>query len=270
MQKRYFWLKLRDSFFDEIYIKALRAKEDGDTLVVIYLKMALLSLKTDVTIPYGGYFKTFESELANALNEDEEKVCETVKALLDMKAIETTENGGVFMSAISDCIGSECASAERVRKHRDAQKNKAVTATMLQCNKNVTTDIDIEIDIRDKRYNISSSQNKKNSPQIDYQNFVDSFNSTCTSLPKVKTITDKRKKSISKAVELLGNIKQEDFFCMVENSDFLTGRTGTWRGCCFDWITKPSNLVKIIEGNYENKSNKLQTTAQLDYNESIF
>ena len=41
-------------------------------------------------------------------------------------------------------------------------------------------------------------------------------------------------------------------FKKVEQSDFLTGRTGNWR-CSFDWVLKPSNWQKISEGNYDNK-----------------
>ncbi|MNP53901.1 hypothetical protein D3C76_1484160 [compost metagenome] len=42
---------------------------------------------------------------------------------------------------------------------------------------------------------------------------------------------------------------------MVEASDFLTGRDGKWGNCGFDWIIKESNYIKILEGNYANKSN---------------
>jgi hypothetical protein len=43
-----------------------------------------------------------------------------------------------------------------------------------------------------------------------------------------------------------------DFFKRVEASDFLTGRTGNFHGCGFDWVIQPANRQKIIEGNYDN------------------
>lgn len=46
-EKRYFWLKLKDDFFDKKYIKALLKLPQGDSLTVIYLKMQLKSLKTE-------------------------------------------------------------------------------------------------------------------------------------------------------------------------------------------------------------------------------
>ena len=89
-------------------------------------------------------------------------------------------------------------------------------------------------------------------PRFDYQSVIDCFNSVCKSLPKVQKLTDKRRKAIKNASKLLGEMSFDDLFAKVEQSDFLTGRTGKWNGCCFDWILQPSNLTKIIEDNYSN------------------
>lgn len=59
------------------------------------------------------------------------------------------------------------------------------------------------------------------------------------------------------ADKLLGGMSFDELFSLVENSDFLTGRNGKWSGCGFDWILQPSNLTKIIEGNYLNKANSI-------------
>ena len=47
--KRYYWLKLMDDFFDSKRIKKLRKMAGGDTYTIIYLKMQLLSLKRAAT-----------------------------------------------------------------------------------------------------------------------------------------------------------------------------------------------------------------------------
>ena len=38
-EKRYFWLKLQNTIFDDKRIKKLRTLPNGDTFVIIYLKM---------------------------------------------------------------------------------------------------------------------------------------------------------------------------------------------------------------------------------------
>ncbi|MCH5300950.1 MAG: hypothetical protein J1E56_06490 [Ruminococcus sp.] len=105
--------------------------------------------------------------------------------------------------------------------------------------------------------NVSTSVDSR--ATFDYQSVVNSFNSICVSLPKIQKLTDSRKKKIKSACSQLENMSFEEFFRKVENSDFLTGRNGIWTGCSFDWILKTSNVVKILEGNYNNQGNTANT-----------
>lgn len=87
----------------------------------------------------------------------------------------------------------------------------------------------------------------------DYDAIVSLFNSICRGLPSIRDLTDKRKNAIRAAaprVEEYGG--WEKLFKTVQHSDFLTGRSGAWTNCGFDWILKPGNLTKIMEGNYRN------------------
>ncbi|WP_407386376.1 DUF6291 domain-containing protein [Ruminococcus sp.] len=87
--------------------------------------------------------------------------------------------------------------------------------------------------------------------RMNYQAVVSSFNQICVSLSKVQKLTDTRKRHIKSAVKTLGSMSFEEYFHMVEASDFLTGRKGDWKAS-FDWILSPANMVKVIEGNYRN------------------
>lgn len=97
-----------------------------------------------------------------------------------------------------------------------------------------------------------------NSVKFDYQAVVNAFNSICVSLPNVKVLTDERKAKIRNLRHHLGDMSIDEYFKMIEQSDFLTGRTGKWNGCNFDWILAQTNLTKIIEGNYSNKRSQQQ------------
>ena len=101
------------------------------------------------------------------------------------------------------------------------------------------------------------------------QDVVDLFNTVCTSLPSVKTLTDARIAALKSAKATLGDISFQAFFEMVESSDFLSGRSGNWSGANFDWILKKSNLVKIIEGNYDRaiKETAVTPNASFDVND---
>lgn len=95
----------------------------------------------------------------------------------------------------------------------------------------------------------------KTTVRIDYGEIQLQFNTTCRDLPKVNKLSDARKRRIKAAHADLGGDYQT-LFDKVQASDFLTGRNGKWVGCNFDWIFKPENLTKILEGTYDNNRGK--------------
>ena len=142
--KKYYWLKLKDDFFRDKRIKKLRRIAGGDTYTVIYLKMQLLSIKNNGYLIYEGIEDNFAEELALELDEDTENVKITLAFLHGNGMLEETEQDKFLMTETIKCIGSESASAERVRKYR-AKKQQA-----LQCNTQVTignTEIEKEKDL---------------------------------------------------------------------------------------------------------------------------
>ena len=109
---------------------------------------------------------------------------------------------------------------------------------------------------------LSAPADAKPREKIEYKTIADMFNRICVSLPQVQSLGDKRKhaiRAVDKTVLDFGG--WEKLFRTVEQSDFLTGRNSSWNGCGFDWILKPQNLVKIMEGNYADKpKRKAETT----------
>ena len=51
---------------------------------------------------------------------------------------------------------------------------------------------------------------------------------------------------------------------MAEASDFISGRNGKWNNASFDWLMNETNLVKVLDGNYKNKtSGKIEVDSNL-------
>ena len=130
-EKRYFWLKLYDDFFTSKRIKKLRTIAGGDTYTIIYLKMQLKALKTDGYLYFDGVMSDFAEELALDIDEKPDDVKVTINYLLTVGLLETNDGEQYKLPFLEKCIGSETASAQRVRDHRT--KNKT-----LQCNADVT------------------------------------------------------------------------------------------------------------------------------------
>ena len=129
--KRYYWLKLKDDFFQSKRIKKLRNMAGGDTYTIIYLKMQLLSLRTDGVLRWSGLEDKFADELALDLDEKPEDVEVTLMYLLNVGLAETTDNVTFFLPWVLENTGSETAATQRSRDYRARQR-------MLQCNTNAT------------------------------------------------------------------------------------------------------------------------------------
>lgn len=104
-----------------------------------------------------------------------------------------------------------------------------------------------------------------------YQAILDLYHGICTSLPKVISLNDTRRKHITARWNEWGKDDEQRFekaravFTEIEKSDFLTGRTNSERKwtCTFDWIFQnDGNWVKILEGVYRNKDDKQQVKPQ--------
>lgn len=156
LAKKYYWLKLKDDWFNSKVIKKLRKIAGGDTYTIIYLKMLLLSLKNEGKLYYEGVEETFEKELALELDEDIENVNVTISFLQNCNLLEIIDADEYMLTEIPASIGSESESAQRVRKCRDNKRRSDEKA--LQCNADVTkcnTEIDIEKEIeKEKEKNI--------------------------------------------------------------------------------------------------------------------
>lgn len=89
--------------------------------------------------------------------------------------------------------------------------------------------------------------------RIDYQRIADMFNEICISYPRVKSLSDARKKAIKAR---FATYREEDFrllFTKAEASAFLKGKNKrNWRAT-FDWLISDGNMAKVIDGNYDDE-----------------
>lgn len=123
--KRFFWLKLKEDFFQEKAMKKLRRMERGEVLTIIYLKMQLASLRNGGAIAFEGLGGTFAEELSLQIDEPEEDVATTVDFLSRYGLMEQVNGGDLYIlpKAIEN-TGSEGDSAARMRSLRDRKASQ--------------------------------------------------------------------------------------------------------------------------------------------------
>lgn len=173
--KRYYWLKLKDDFFNNRKMKKLRKVAGGDTYTIIYLKLQLLSINNEGIIEFEGTDEDIYHQLALDIDEEIDDIKMTIAFCNTNDLIEMI-NDDVFLNEVPALIGSESSSARRVREYRERQKALQSNGQALQCNTDVTkcnTEIDIdkdkniEIEKRDDN-NISKNFNDEEKITVDY------------------------------------------------------------------------------------------------------
>lgn len=107
---------------------------------------------------------------------------------------------------------------------------------------------------------ISSSEEIVIRAVDDVSEAVAGYNEAATrnAWPSVQKMTAARRKALRARLADCGGL--DGWRCAIgkaEASDFLCGRTAKpWTGFGFDWLTKPANFTKLMEGNYDNRTHQ--------------
>lgn len=208
--KKYFWLKLYNDFFSSKRIKRLRSLAGGDTFTIIYLKMQLKALKDDGYLYFDGVMDEFAEELALDIDENPDDVRMTIQYLLRVGLMESSEDGKeYFLTYVQKCIGSETASAQRVRNYRARKKEQealpcnADETPMKQIETKCNTEIEKEIEINkeiDKEKDIEIEHKKPVPTKKKYGEFQ---KVTLTDEEYTKLINEYGEETAHKAIEFL-------------------------------------------------------------------
>lgn len=205
--KRYFWIQLAQDFFKSKEMKLLRKIAGGDTHTIIYLKMMLISLEDGGHIYYDGLANNLAEEIALVIDENVEDIKITL-IFLESKGLLTRKNDrDYFLEQVPEMVGSETATARRVRKFRE---NKQA----LQCNTDETKcngDIDIDID-KDKEIDIDKDKNPVELIVEEYQSRIAPLDGTQFEILKeFITLDGMEAKVVLKAIGLAADNGKRNF-----------------------------------------------------------
>ena len=256
MAKKYYWLKLKDNFFNQKEVKKLRRIAGGDTYTIIYLKMQLLSIKKDGIIEFEGTEKDLAEQLSYEIDEDGDNIQTTLLFLKANNLIEEISENNFLLTKVPDCIGKEGASAERVRRHRErkALLEKEKEQKMLQCNSEVTNSNDVVIESNTEieiEKEIEKEINNNISKDIFINKVVSEWNSIGVS--PIKLIRGTRQKMLNARIKEYSEEGVLQAINNIKHSDFLKGQNKNSWVITIDWFLKPNNFIKVYEDNYNSK-----------------
>lgn len=94
-------------------------------------------------------------------------------------------------------------------------------------------------------------------PQDNCMLIFELYNRICRSYPRITQYSEARKKAVKASLKKYNLKDFERLFKKAESSDFLKGKIKCdWRAT-FDWLIKDTNMAKVLDGNYDNRSKNL-------------
>ena len=91
---------------------------------------------------------------------------------------------------------------------------------------------------------------------VQLQGIVDMFNEICKSYPKVTKLSAARQKAIKTRLKVYSIEDFRELFTMAEQSHFLKGGNNRNWSANFDWLIKDANMAKVLDGNYNDSTNR--------------
>ncbi|MFA5696372.1 MAG: phage replisome organizer N-terminal domain-containing protein [Bacilli bacterium] len=271
--KKYYYLKLKENFFESEEIKLLESIENGYLYSNILLKMFLKSLKTEGRLMFRENIPYNPKMLATITGHNLDVVEKAIKVFINFGLVRILDSGAIYILDIQNFIGQSSSEADRIRKYREKiEEEKKLEISMDVQNPYICTpeieierELELEKEIEKERKSLSSSDDdlnkvssKSDSLHVPYDGIVSLFNEMLgEEMPKVEIISETRKSLMKQRTkDKLHTLNDwEWYFNKIKNSDWLMGRAVGVNGkpfrCSFDWITNSSNFIKITEGNYD-------------------
>lgn len=117
-KKTYYYLKLKEGFFDSEDMLLLQGMKDGYIYSDILLKLYLMSLRQDGRLMYRGIIPYTPDMVATITHHQVGTVEKAMKVLTSMGFIEILDNGAIYMLDIQNFIGRSSNEADRKREYR--------------------------------------------------------------------------------------------------------------------------------------------------------
>ena len=144
---KFYWLQLREDFFDEDAIDWLEEQPNGKEYSLFYLKLCVKSLRTNgvlirrvgnMLIPYD------HVKLGELTKTSPDTVIVAMNLLLQIGLVERLENGELYLTQVENMIGSQSKGAFK-KQQQIARRNVNLIEGGARVEK-IPPDIDIEIE----------------------------------------------------------------------------------------------------------------------------
>lgn len=222
--KKYYYLRLKDNFFDSDELKILESMKDGYLYSNILLKLYLRSLKNDGKLVVNDRIPYNAEMLASVTGHQVGTIKQALSMFKELGLIEILENGAIYMLDIQNFIGKGSTEADRQRLYdrriSDERKQKKLTQSrnLEEILEKSTPEIEIELE-----------------REIKIEKEIDSSASTTTKRKRFEKPT--LSQITQYCLERNNNVNAEQFYDYYESNGWKVGKNAMkdWKACVRTW-----------------------------------
>lgn len=169
------------------------------------------------------------------------------------------------------------ADYQQIEDVEQKTNNIQITSEQQASNKRVTNEQQQHKNIRKKEYKniytlskeresdaVASEPKKASKDVVDFAGLISFFNRAMEQakaiIPRCQSCEGKRREFVRARIREHGMDKVYEMITKASESDFLNGKNGRGWIADFTWLFRPSNFQKVLEGNYDNRTNNYNET----------
>lgn len=255
------WIKITTDIFDDEKILLIESLPDPYAIITCWFKLLCLAGKQNNSgVFMMGRIAYTDKMLATIFRMNEATVTMALKTFEQFGMVEIVD--GVITIPNWDKHQSLDAyekKKERDRLYQQARREKqrllAGGSSEESSDSKTTPSSDVAVSEGDKDKDIDKDIDKKREC-TDFQSVVDLFHKICVSYPKVRSLSEARKKAIKARLKTYSMDEFKTVFQNAENSSFLKGKNDRNWSANFDWLIADKNMAKVLEGNYADRGRK--------------
>lgn len=119
--RRYYYLRLKDDFFQKPNVLYLETLKNGYELIVLLLKMQLLSINENGRLAIGDRPYT-PLQLAKMTGHELKFVQGAIRIFKELGLLEVQNNGVIYVPDIPNLVGKSSGEADRQREYQRKKK----------------------------------------------------------------------------------------------------------------------------------------------------
>ena len=180
--KKYYYLKLKENFFNSDEIILIESMQDGMLFSNILLKLYLLSLKFNGFLRLNENMNYSAQMIATLTRHEVGTVERALKVFYEFGLILSTADGSIYMADIEGMVGESSTEADRKRLARaNAKAIKGQTADKcppeieIEKETDIKTEIDSDREIYGRYKNVSLTPSEYESLKNEYPVYVDKY-----------------------------------------------------------------------------------------------